>query len=435
MRIYNNQYNINDLNGLLDDPAILHASKLWSKEELYKTSTIELSIFNTPFGSISLLYGLRQIGKTASLKLFLSRVTDSETIIFTDCSMIKDRVDLYKYLSALIKGPTTIVLDEVQVVPEWHLALRALYSENKLTQCRIWCTGSEARYLIESGERLPGRKGAGIVVFARPWSFREVMDFLHPEETTTLKKLNFKHVTQEWLLDQELDWQKYWSDYCLTGGLPQVVAEYAKTGFMTDAVWVVYADWILGSWSNLRTHERSLRALCQRICATMNSRVSFEALKKGTDILSPLTIRSLVEMQEDHFALHTVPRYNIAEQKFLPVKLKKIYPSDPFIARVFAALGEDVRRLFSENTPTLPLDECAFSSQFYRWANGPELGYAYSDRTKAEVDFYFEGCGFELKTNGVPTGPQKALLQQCSQAFALNKQTLPIMAYLVGEGR
>ncbi len=435
MRIIFNQELASNISVLMADPAVNEAVSLWGKEEIYRKSSIDLRIFYTPFGSISLLYGPRQIGKTASLKLFLSQVTDSETLIFTDCSTILNKSDLATHLSTLIRGKTTIILDEVQEVPEWHLALRSLYSEGKLKECRIWCTGSEARYLLESGERLPGRKGEGKTVFARPWSFREYIDFFYPSEASALNSLSFKHLNQNWLNDQRLDWSRYWRDYLLTGGIPHVVASAVKRGGIPDTIWRVYIDWVLGTWSKVRTPERSLASLARRICETLNSRVSYETLKKGTDIQSANTIKTLLDLQEDHFSLSVLTRFDPQRARSLPSKLKKIYPLDPWMARVWAAIGWNVRRLYGTSLPLLHLDECAFLTQMFR-AEGPfSASYLYSEQTKSEVDFYFEGCGFELKSNGDPTRSQKILLDSCPQSFVIKKNQLPLMAYLVGEGR
>lgn len=435
MRIFLNQKLIHHISDLLNDPSVQEAISIWGKDEVLKKTSIDLRIFETPFGSISLIYGPRQIGKTASLKFFLTHVKDSETLIYTDCSTILNKADLSNHLSSLIQGKTTLVLDEVQEVPDWHLALRSLYSEGKLKTCRVWCTGSEARYLIESGERLPGRKGEGKNLFARPWSFREYMDFFHHDVVTSLTNINFKHVNQLWLDDQCIDWSKYWQNYLLTGGIPHAVGCFIKRGEIPDSIWRVYLDWILGTWSKVRTPERSLTALARRICETLNSRVSYEALKKGTDIQSANTIKTLLDLQEDHFAIHAITRFDPQKEKPLPSKLKKIYPLDPFIARIWTALGWNIRRLYTESTPSLQLDECAFLTQMLRMEPSSGISYLYSEQTKSEVDFFFEGCGFELKSNGNPTKNQRTILNQCLQSFVIREKNLPIIAYLVGEKR
>lgn len=435
MRIFINQRETNDINELLNDPSVKEAIDIWGLEGVYKKSAIKLPIFHTDFGSISLLYGPRQVGKTASLKLFLNRVRDSETIIHTDCSAILHKNDLYNHLSELIQGKTTVVLDEVQSVESWHMALRSLYSEGRLKDSRIWCTGSEARHLLESGERLPGRKGEGRVVFARPWSFREYMDFFYPDNVKQYEKINFKHVNQRWLDEQKVAWQEPWREYCLTGGIPRAVGEYRKNAHIPDLVWGVYVDWILGSWSALRTPARSLAAVARRLCETLNSRVSFESIKKGTDIQSANTIRTLLEIQEDHFSIRVIPRYDLHKGKFAPAKQKKIYPIDPFIARVWASIGWNIRRLFDETVPLLNLDECVFLTQTYRAVNNREVAYLYRDKSKSEVDFYFDECAFELKSNGHPTKKQFEILNEAPQYFVVRKDTLPLIAYLVGEGR
>ncbi len=439
MRIFYNQKLYSNINILIDDPAIDFGVKYWGKEGIIEKSLIDLRMFSTPFGSISLLYGPRQIGKTSSLKLFLSQVTDSETLIFTDCSTILHRQDLAQHLAPLIEGKTTLVLDEVQEVEGWHLALRSLYAEGKLKDCRLWCTGSEARHLLESGERLPGRKGEGVTLFARPWSFREWMHFFCPEAALPFRDIHYKHVTQDWLDAQRVSWEPYWKEYLTTGGIPRVVAHYRKYGTIDDSIWSVYTDWILGNWSRLRTPERSLSAVARRFCETLNTRVSHETFRKGTDILSANTVKTLMEIQEDRFSLTALPRFDVQTQKFLPAKLKKVYPLDPFIAKVWAGIGWNVRRLFDETVPLLfpesSLDECAFRTQMFRHGEGPEPSYLYQDTLKTEVDFYFDGVGFELKSNGRPTAKQVVLLKKCPHAFVVLREKLPLMSYLIGEDR
>lgn len=435
MRIFVNQQKINDINELLQDPSVIEVVSIWGKEGSYIKSSIDLRIFKTPFGSISLLYGPRQIGKTASLKLYLSRVEDSDTLIFTDCSTILNKADLAEHLASLIHNKTTIILDEVQSVSEWHLALRSLYSEGKLKNSRVWCTGSEARHLLESGERLPGRRGEGKVVFARPWSFREYMDFFHEGQTKKYQTIHYHHITQQWLEAQSIQWKPYWQQYCLTGGIPRAVGEMVKHQGIPDIVWRTYVDWILGSWSKLRTPERSLTALARRLCETLNCRVSFEALKQGTDIQSANTIKTLLDIQEDHFSIHVIPKFDLHKKKFLPSKLKKIYPIDPFIARIWAAIGWQVRRLYSQSQPPLHLDECSFATQTFRRIDSKPLSYLYSETTKSEIDFYFDNCAFELKSNGSPTPNQQKILKEAPQSFVVRKEKLPLIAYLVGEGR
>ena len=410
-------------------------AELWHSESILEKSAIPLRILQTPFGSVSLLYGPRQIGKTSSLKLFLSQLSDTDTAIFTDCSVVINKEDLYKHLRGRIHGASTVVLDEVQAVPDWHLAIRTLCNEGALKGSRLWCTGSEARYLLESGERLPGRKGQGRIVFARPWSFREYMQLIAEEDAAPFRNVKVRHITQDWVQSQKIDWSRHWQAYLRSGGFPRPLAELHMQGRIEDETYRIYEDWILGSWTKVRTPERSLRALLGHLVKSLNSRTSFEALAKGTDIASPNTVRSLLELQEDHFALRLLTRYDAAEKRFKPSKQKKVFALDPFLVRVIAAAGRNVKRGYFENDGELALDECAFFSQFLRFEEELPLGYLYAEKSKSEVDFAVPDAAFELKSRGAPTPNQYKILNLVPHAFVLRKETLPLMAYLVGQDR
>ena len=272
------------------------------------------------------------------------------------------------------------------------------------------------------------------MVFARPWSFREYADFFYAPMVEEFKILSLKDVTPEWIASHAGRLNQPWKEYLRCGGFPWVVAHFRRHGMVSDELFGVYRDWILGTWSRQRTPERSQYALAQRLVETLNSRVGNEALRRGTDIQSANTVRTLLEMQEDHFALRVVPRFDPQKKKFLPAKLKKIYPLDPFVARVWASIGGDLRRLIDESLPELALSECAFQAQTYRYEGSSELSYLYSDATKSEVDFFWENRAFELKSRGRPTPKQRQLMSHAPLAFALSEETVPLAAYLVGEG-
>ncbi len=435
MRLFYNDTLSNNYDILLEDQGLIDASNNWVNSDIIEKSAIHLPIFNTPLGSISILYGPRQIGKTASLKLFLTTVKDTQTIVFTDCSIILQKNDLYQHLKRVISGPTTIVLDEVQSIPDWHHALRAAYSEGLLKNCRIWCTGSEARHLLESGERLPGRKGQGKVIFARPWSFREYVQIFYPDIRPSLDPFRLAHINQKWLDDQKIDLSVAWSHYKICGGFPRCVAEFSKTKQISDSTYSLYTDWILGTWTELRTSERSLVALSSKMIRSLNSRVSYESLRSDTDIQSPNTVKKLIELQEDHFSVRSITRYDWHKERFLPTKLKKIYPLDPFIARIWNMIGKNIRRRFYEQEEQLALDECAFLTQTFRTEQSTDVGYLYSESTQSEIDFYFEGVAIELKSQGHPTPKQRKIMKECRSALTVSSAKLPIIAYLVGESR
>ncbi len=131
-------------------------------------------------------------------------------------------------------------------------------------------------------------------------------------------------------------------------------------------------------------------------------------------------------MQEDYFSIHSLHRFDLQ---------KKSYPIDPGIAQIWSSIGENITRVCDGNIPILALDECGFYTQMLRYEPEMKVGFLYSEKSQSEIDFYFKGCAFELKSKGKPTPNQMKILKEAPHFFVLTSQTIPLMAYLIGEGR
>ncbi len=175
--IFINNKKINNIIELIIDPSVSEAASIWGKEGMLEKSSINLSVFKTPFGSISLLYGPRQIGKTASLKLFLTQVNDSETIIFTDCSAILDKADLARHLAELIRGKPRLSSMRFRRFPDgiWRFGLCFQRGNSKIAvsgapgarRAICWKAGNGCRGGAERGR--PSLPAPG--VFGNTWIF------------------------------------------------------------------------------------------------------------------------------------------------------------------------------------------------------------------------------------------------------------------------
>jgi predicted AAA+ superfamily ATPase len=164
--------------------------------------------------------------------------------------------------------------------------------------------------------------------------------------------------------------------------------------------------------------------------------VSYETLRKGTDVQSANTVRKLIEMQEDHFSLKHVTRIDPDTGKSLAAKLRKIYPLDPFVAHVYRLIATKTRRLMFESAAAAEISaEAAFLAQTYEHDPERSVGFLYSDRSHGEVEFFFDGMGFELKSRGSPTKAQSELLRKVRAPFVVTARTLPTVAYLTGSQR
>ncbi|MBI4404346.1 MAG: ATP-binding protein [Deltaproteobacteria bacterium] len=266
---------------------------------------------------INIVRGPRQVGKTTLLKELIRDLlvqgTPALQIGFLSCETIEDFKELEARIVPWISGHESggvLILDEVCFVREWARAVLAISNRGLLRKFRVFITGSNARDLKESSERLPGRRHGGLDVRLMPLSFEE------------FRSLScFALLPASELVDV----------YLKVGGFPHAIRDFSEHGLVLDETYRTYFNWILGDASHYGLQEAILRQFLIRIHQTVASRVTWKSLIETTTVKSHETALDYVEHLEDAFIVFVLYFWDPGKRTVVTTKARKIYFVDPLL--------------------------------------------------------------------------------------------------------
>jgi uncharacterized protein len=308
------------------------------------------------------LRGPRQVGKTTLIKLqikdFIDNGINPYNVMYYSFDIDTDPKDIIRiitnYLDNTIdlrtKGHRAyLFLDEVSSITNWQKGIKKLADQNVLQNCTVVVTGSHTLDLKYSNERLPGRRGTtedtydkimlpmkySEYVSIRDSDIRKIIDqYIRPSESrkkifeNLIQSSIHPYLQQITLYSSKLE--QYLTDYLLTGGIPRVIDEYLKKGYISESVYTTYFNSIIGDIHHLDIEEKKFKQLIACIIKSIGKPSSWESLKKDTDIGSLHTVSRYIDLLTDMFILTTFYQYNTKTKKPLYEKQKKIYFHDPF---------------------------------------------------------------------------------------------------------
>lgn len=269
-------------------------------------------------GNISIIRGPRQVGKTTTLKMIIEHLLQKKipekSIFYLSCESLASFKELQSILIGYLENqkekPCYLFLDEISFVPEWQRAILALANMGLTKNASLLLTGSNARDLKQSAERLPGRRGEGGDYQLFPLSLQELQ-----------KLACFQHHSPAKLLEI----------YFQIGGFPLAIADYVEKGQVRDTTYEIYRNWIIGDASRYHLQQETLKQILFRIAETLTSRLTWPKLIENSPIRSHETALQYVEHLQDAFLCHIHYCYD-AEQKGPSFqKARKIYFIDPML--------------------------------------------------------------------------------------------------------
>jgi predicted AAA+ superfamily ATPase len=320
-------------------------------------------------GSIYILRGPRQVGKTTyikdTIKGLIKKGVPSRCILYLSLDFFTSRREMrnaVNYFLDLTRDAAEIyiLLDEITSIADWNLELKIMADQGKTAKAIILATGSSAVKIKEKVELLPGRGLEGNEYYIKPLSFREfVLQSSLPiarwtkdnEFEKALKKLNSvlkecnielsynleaikKQIQQVIPFKQELGY--LFQAYLMTGGFPRVINHYLSNRYLNDKNRIepeegeIFIRDVLGDLSRLQRQETIVRQILGAIVKRYGSRYTFQKLAREIERTHVATIDYL-EFLEDSFISFVLYAYDFNKKEPKLKGDKKVYFFDPLI--------------------------------------------------------------------------------------------------------
>jgi uncharacterized protein len=352
---------------------------------------------------ITVITGLRRVGKTTAVKHLLNRVK-SENKLYLDLERVENRhlfnQPNYKdiELSLQVEGidfskKAYIALDEIQLVPNIASVVKYLYDTYTI---KFIITGSSSFYIKNRfTESLAGRKR---IIEMEPLSFAEYLIF-KGEKIPNYSKDNFTNFN----LAFYNRYTNHYESYLKFGGFPEVVL--AKK----DADKIEYLKDIINSYIELDIKLLSdfsisddLYKLILLLADRVGSKVDYT--KIGSTIgINRLKVKDYINLLEYTYFVKLLPPFTSNRDREIALQ-QKIYFADNGL---LSALGNVNRGALLENMVAIQLGRKG------------KLQY-YAKKTGQEIDFILDGnTAIEVKES--PSSSDLNTLQNRAAAIKINK--------------
>ena len=247
-------------------------------------------------GSIYILRGPRQVGKTTYLKSVIRRLiqkgVSARNILYLSLDFFTSRREMrnaieYFLDSTMDSTEIYLFLDEITSLEDWNLELKFIADQGISKRGVILATGSSAVKLKEKGELLPGRGLEGNEYYIKPISFRKfilqstdfISRFLKDNEfrvsikrLKSLLKKSFidlsssleeirKEIQKVHQFKKELGY--LFQIYLITGGFPGVINHYLSNRYSKNKEMIepqvseIFIRDVLGDLSRLHRQDYS----------------------------------------------------------------------------------------------------------------------------------------------------------------------------------
>ncbi len=277
------------------------------------------------------IMGPRRAGKTTCLYHIMDELKkkfDKEQIIYLslenpalspmNSKLLVDLMESYHRLYPdRLSQKKYILLDEIQLLPDWEVAVRHLYDQEI---CQIWLSGSSSHFL--SRDIATQLRGRSIPYLLLPFSFRELVRYhgLNPDD------LHLPYTSQRFHL------QKMAQDYLSFGGYPEVAqasTEDEKNRILKEYLDTMFFRDLLERF-NIR-NQMLMKDLMAYLFNCVGSRFSAEAYFRYIKQVYPVskqTIFHYLSHLEDIFLFYYL-RKHASSLKEQTKSQKKVFSIDP----------------------------------------------------------------------------------------------------------
>ncbi len=317
---------------------------------------------------IIILTGLRRVGKTTLMKLFIKRLkgqgTDPKRILYVSLddymlrtSSIIDIIDEFRKIHKIkIEDKIYLFLDEVTYKEEFHIQLKNIY-DNQNT--KIFAASSSASLLRDKKASLTGRS---VTVEVEPLDLDEFLQF---------KGISIKN------RDIKL-YQSYFLEYIKTGGMPENIFNPGREYLMNLIEDIIQKD--ITAYHGVK-NQQILRDYFTLLMERSGKQLSINKIANILGISVDSSKRYLGYF-EASYLIHLLPRWGKTNQILL--SSKKIYAADLGIKYLF--IGERDIGSYFENYIYLKLR--LKNILYYIQENSTELDFYTNSKIIIESKYY-----------------------------------------------
>lgn len=389
--------------------------KKWNSKKFRWVPEIIKKI-NQESGSIHIISGPRQVGKTTAMKLLIKKLLEKgtaiENIFYVRCDEVSTVEELREAFETYetfkeTKGLRFIFLDEITNVENWHGFIKNMYDNGEVEDSILFLTGSNAISIRKGAEYLPGRRGKGRDFIMLPLSFRSFLEVTQPKvarEIEKIKQLSINELRNKtkkaYRYKQELD--RAFQKYLQCGGFPLPLEEFLEKETISHDINDVYLSWFVGDVFKNGKSDIIAKQIIKVLLEKMSSCISWEKISKEIEIKSPKTVASYIELFQNLYVLSMLYHVDPDKQIANFAKNKKTHFMDPFIYRLFEHWclleNKNKEEILVESIAAIALMRFSFKQSglekrinencFY-WKNGYEIDVV--------VNNHGQLFGFEVK--------------------------------------
>lgn len=329
---------------------------------------------------ITVITGLRRVGKSTALKYLLKEI-DHENKTYIDLEKIENRIlfseNSYTVIEAGLKslGLTlnqncVIAIDEIQLVPISVSVVKYLYDTYGI---KFLLSGSSSYYLKNHfSESLAGRKR---IFEMYPLSFQEFLLFkrLPEAETSALTEISYNAFIY-------LKYKPLYEEFIQFGGFPEVVlaeTKEDKIAYLKDVI-NAYIELDIKLLSDFKM-SNELYKLIQLLASRVGGRLDVSKLSSVSGI-NRNKITDYLELLEYTYFIHRIPTFTKNKDKEISGQTK-LYFADTGILQILAQVSSG--QVF-ENMIALQL-KAKGNLAYYQRKTGQEIDFILNEKVGIEV--------------------------------------------------
>ncbi len=309
---------------------------------------IAASISSKP---IKIISGFRRSGKSflvrrLAKKLIDKKVFDIDDIFYINfedyqsSQLVRTVDDLNNAWEIFLaksnqKTRKLLILDEIQIIPQWDKLLRSIYEANDQNQIEIIITGSNSDMLSsELGSNLAGRF---IEFRILPFSFSEYLRFL-----------NFEISNEDQFFRYYKEISQCFSSYIEYGGLPEIFSinlDSGKTSYLQGIVSKVMLDDVIERFNvkNSKLLENILSYIVSNCAAKSSYSTILKHIKNQKLNIDDETLMNYIDYFVKSFILWELPKFDWKLHRVFSTS-KKFCVIDPGIVNLYKPLVHNFSR-------------------------------------------------------------------------------------------